>query len=664
VCAPRSPRFSVSSAASGGLARAAAWARAVPEVLCLVLLVTLPVVFNPLGGQPIDPIKASLLRSGAALIAATWVVGRLWRASPATDVAVNPVLRAGLVLLAATSLSALLSINPEVSFFGSYYREMGWLTTAAGVVLLLVGTDLWSAAARRERVVTAVLAGAMLPAAYALVQQVGQDPVPWRNLGGPASTFGSPTFFGAFLVLVMPFALYRVATTGQALASGGGGPSISIRYAGYLALLLILAALVTLTTIRGPLLGLVVEVLVFALVIARRLPRRVRRLALAAAAAFLVVTLALSVVAAGSAGLQGLARFVGAPRPGANPVSSFISASDRLIVWAAAVPLPPLASPVRALVGFGPEMQLPALQSAEAAARTTPNEGGQWDRAHNMFVDTWLTGGALGLAALVVLLATLARGLWRTVRAGSGHAPLLAAAVLAGLAGHLAEVSFAFQTVVTGTLFWVLVALGAALVQPHREPVASLSSRGWSGGPRRLAIVAACVSGVSLVPVLSVPSFADNLYGRAVRADQVGAGQTAALRAEAAARWVPWVDEMPRLAGLNWQAVGLQRDGEAGERLLARAESQFQEAVRRGPYDPFGHLRLARLYLAWARRSPVTRTPDELLTNADQACTLALSDTPYLARTWQSCAEVSRERGELDQAAARTERARQLGAQI
>src|SRR5205085_174572 len=210
------------------------------------------------------------------------------------------------------------------------------------------------------------------------------------------------------------------------------------------------------------------------------------------------------------------------------------------------------------------------------------NEGGQWDRAHNVFVDTWLTGGALGLGALVGLLATLARGLWRTVRDGSGHAPLLAAAVLAGLAGHLAEVSFAFQTVVTGTLFWVLVALGAALVQPHRESAASSSSRGWSGGPR----------------------------------------------------------------------------------LLARAESQFQEAVRRGPYDPFGHLRLARLYLAWARRSPVTRTPDELLTNADQACTLALSDTPYLARTWQSCAEVSRERGELDQAAARTERARQLGAQI
>jgi O-antigen ligase len=638
--------------------KAAALARGVAEGLCLILLVTLPAIFNPFGGQPIDPIKASLLRSGAALIAASWLASRLVRAAPAADVAANPVVKAGLVVLGATTVSAALSINPRLSFFGSYYREMGWLTTAAGVVLLVVGSELWSDAGRRERIITAVLAGAVLPGAYAVVQQVGRDPVPWRNLGGPASTFGSPTFFGGFLILVAPFALYRVAVTGQAIASGGGGRAVYPKYAVYLALLLILAALVTLTTIRGPLVGLVAEVLVFALLIARSLPGRVRRLALAAAAAFLVLTLALSVAAAGSAGLQGLARFVGASRSGTNPTSSFLSASDRLVVWSAALPLP-LGSPLRALVGFGPEMQLPALQGAEPAARTTPTEGGQWDRAHNLFVDTWLTGGALGVAALLALLATLARELWRTMSDGTGREPLLAAALLAGLVGHLVEVTFSFETVVTGSLFWVLVALGAALIQPRFAP-----TRIASGRARGVAVAAAGVAGVLLVPVLWAPSIADNLYGRATRADQSGAVRTAAVRAEVAANWAPWVAEMSRLAGLSWQAVGLQRDGEAGEQLLARAESQLQEAVRRGPYDPFGHLRLARLYLAWARRGPLTRTADDLLGKAEQACALALEDSPYLPRTWQGCAEVSRERGQVDEAATRTERARELGAQI
>ena len=78
------------------------------------------------------------------------------------------------------------------------------------------------------------------------------------------------------------------------------------------------------------------------------------------------------------------------------------------------------------------------------------------------------------------------------------------------------------------------------------------------------------------------------------------------------------------------------------------------------PHDPFAQFRLARLYLAWARHDPVTRSRDELLQQADQTCARALSDGPYMARTWQGCAEISAERGAADEAAARTARAREL----
>lgn len=639
--------------------RAANWARGLTEALCVWLFLALPVVVNPFGGQPIDPIKVSLLRCMAALIAAAWLASRLLTSSPAVHVQAQPIVRGGLILLGATAVSTLLSINPELSFFGSYYREMGWLTLAAAAVLLLVGTDLWSDPTRRERAITTVLAGATVPGAYALLQRFGHDPIPWRNLGGPASTFGSPTFLGAFLVVVAPFGLYRVASTGKALASGSAGRWASPRYAAYLVLLLTLAAIVTLTTIRGPLIALVAEVVAFALIMSRRLPRRMRRLALAAAGAFVAITLALSVAAAGAAGLQGVARFLGVPRPGdTSSASPFLSASDRLIVWSAALPLP-LGDPLRAIVGFGPETQLAVLERAEAVARTTPVEGGQWDRAHNLLIDTWLTGGLLGVLALLGLVWAVARSLWRVVRDGDGQEPLLAAAVLAGVVGHLVEVTFAFQTVVTSTLFWVLLALGASLRVRSAAPVTAIRPR----LKRVAAASAAGLTAVLLLPVLWAPAVADNVYGRASRAQLVGSMQTAARRAEAAASWTPWVEEMPRLAGLSWQQAGLQREGEAGEQLLARAEAQLQEAVRRGPYDPFAHVRLARLYLAWARRGPATRSADQLLGQADQACALALLDSPYAARTWQTCADVSRERGQADEAATRTERARQLGGQ-
>ena len=645
--------------------RAAAWARASTEGLCFLLFLALPAAFNPLGGQPIDPVKASLLRCLAALIATTWVASRLLGAAPLTNVGAQPIVRAGLIVFGATTLSTLLSINPGLSFFGSYYREMGWLTLAAGVVLLIAGADLWSDVRRRERAVTAVLVGAILPGAYALVQRFGHDPVPWRNLGGPASTFGSPTFLGAFLVVVAPFAMYRFATSAQTLASGETRRWTTLSYAGYLVFVLTLAAIVTLTTIRGPLIALVAEVVVFALVIAGRLPHRVRRLAWAAAGAFVAVTLALSVAAAGAAGLQGVARFLGVPRPGdSSPNSAILSASDRLIVWSAAVPLP-LVDPLRAMIGFGPEMQLPVLQRAESVARTTPTEGGQWDRAHDVFIDTWLTGGALGVLALLAVVATVGRTMWRVAREGTGQQPLLAAAILAGIVGHLVEASFSFETVVTSALFWVLVALAAGLT-PVRAASAIDESR--QAATRRtphkaVALGAAGLAALLLMPTLWAPAVADNVYGRATRAQLVGAAQSAAQRAESAASWAPWVEEMPRLAGLSWQQVGLQRAGESGEQLLGRAEGQLREAIRRGPYDPFAHLRLARLYLAWARRAPVERSADELLGQAEQACALALSDSPYRPSTWQACAEISRERGQVDEAATRTERARQLGGQ-
>ncbi len=643
--------------------RAAVLTRGLAEGLLLLLFVALPAVFNPLGSEPVDPIKAGILRCLAALIGAAWVSSRLLGAAPLTNMGAHPVVRAALLLLGVTSLSVVLSINPRLSFFGTYFREMGWLTFAAASVVLLAGADLWSEAARRERAVTAVLIGAALPCAYGVLQQLGRDPIPWGELGGPASSFGSPTFFGGYLVVVAAFALYRVAANAQSVAAADAGYRTTLTYAACLVLLLIIATLITLTTIRGPLVGLVSEVLAFALAASLRLPRRMRRLAWMGAGALLGVTLGLSVAVAGGAGVQVLGRFLGSAREGSiYPVSSFLSVSDRLSVWSAALPLP-LTEPLRALVGFGPEMQLPVLEHAAGAVLTTPTEGGQWDRAHDLLIDTWLTGGALGVIGLLSVLAVVGRGMWRVARQGGSREALLAAAVLAGLVGHVVEASFAFETVVTSTLLWVLVALGASLM--WRPAAAGPTPHPRPTRPHRAAFAGvAMIAAILLLPVLWAPVVADNVFGRATRAERLGAFQTAAQRAEAAAAWAPWFEEMPRTAGLSWQQLGAQRPGQEGELLLARAERQFQEAVRRGPYYPLGNLRLARLYLAWARRSPVTRTPAELLGQAEQACALALQDGPYLPRTWQDCAEISRERGQTGEAAARAERARQLGAQI
>src|ERR1051326_8051240 len=70
----------------------------IAEAILLVLLVALPAAIDPAGVLAIEPIKASLLRAGAALLAAAWLADRLTGA-PRVDVGAHPVIRAGLALV-------------------------------------------------------------------------------------------------------------------------------------------------------------------------------------------------------------------------------------------------------------------------------------------------------------------------------------------------------------------------------------------------------------------------------------------------------------------------------------------------------------------------------------------------------------------------------------
>jgi hypothetical protein len=563
---------------------------ALAEGVLLSLVVGLPAAFNPAGILAFEPEKASLLRVGAVLVAAAWLAWR-FRGRPTVDVGRQPLVRAALAFAFVTLISTGLSLQPALSFFGSFDRDMGWLTVAAGAVLMLAGADLWTDSRRRERLVSALVIGALIPSAYVLLQRTGRDPIPWSTLGAPGSTLGSPTFLGGYLVMVAPFALYRVVAGAQAALSGTWRASAV--YVVWLAALLIIGAVLVQTTIRGPLLGLVCGTLTFALLLGR--PGRV---AIFGAFGFVALTLLLASFATGSAGLAAVGRLIRIAGTGDSSV-------ERLVVWRDALTLP-LVDPVRALVGFGPETQAAVFERAEATVRLTQNA--QWDRAHSLLLDTWLTGGALGVVGLVGLIAV---ALATTPR----WSPL-AAAVLAALVGHLVEASFAFQTVVTGTLFWVVLGLAASLAP--RRLVGATASHG------SLAALGIGVS-LALAPLLAAPAIGDALYG--------------ARQYAAASAWLPWVEEPVRASGLAWQRVG-----DAG-----RAETDLREAARRAPLEPTPAVRLVRFYLLYDR-----------LDDAEAACQRALALGPYRATVWDACADISSRRGTAQEAQARRARAEDL----
>jgi hypothetical protein len=633
----------------------------VTEATCLALLVVLPAAFNPSGVLAVEPLKASLLRCAALIAGAAWVYARGTRGGRLSG-RLGLVERLGLVVLAVSLLSTVVGLYPALSLFGTFDRGAGWLTLAAGTVLLLVGADLWRSPARRERAISALLLGAVFPCAYGLVQRLKLDPLTWNTLGAPGSSMASPTFLGGFLVLLAPLGLYRVVRAGQ--AAGSGGVVATAKYVGWLALLLLVGATVIATTIRGPLLGLLIGTLTFAGLSVPLVAPRLRRWVVLAGVGFLVVTVALAAVS-GEGGARVFGRFAEVARP-------IDSTSERITVWRDAALLPLAGPPVqpggesparaggapsaqsvaapsgnwlRAVVGFGPESQIALLEHAEATVRRSP--GQQWDRAHNLWLDTWLTGGALGVMALAGLIVG---GLFSAFRARRGRVAgeaLLAAALLGALVGHLMEVSFAFHTVVTGAWVYVVLGLCASLVATERE----------EPRPAPRWVRSAALGSLLLLPVLAAPAVADAVYGQAREAVREGDRRTGALTAEMAAAWAPWVEEVPRYAGLQWQQLATRENDTA---LFERAESNLQEAARRAPYEPSAHLRLVRHYLSRVDRAAVESDRAALLASAEQSCQGAIAAGPYRPNVWHTCAEVSRRRNLSDEARARAQRAEQL----
>ncbi len=570
---------------SGGSRRAGAFGSITAEVVILALVIALPAVVNPTGVVAFEPEKASVLRVGAVFVAAAWLTWR-FLGRPTVDVGRQPIARAAAGFAGFSLVSTALSVQPALSFLGSFDRGMGWLTLASGMIIMLAGADLWTDPRRRERLVSAVVIGALIPSAYVLLQRTGRDPIPWNTLGAPGSTLGSPTFLGGYLDIVVPFALYRVVSGARAALSGTWRSALG--YAGWLAALLIIGAVVAQTTIRGPLLGLVCGTLTFGLVLGRR-----GRVALLGAFGFVCLTLLLASFATGSAGLAAVGRFLRVAGAGDSSV-------ERLVVWRDALGLP-LVDPLRALIGFGPETQAGIFERAEATVRLTQNA--QWDRAHSLLLDTWLTVGILGVAGLLVLLAlAVATTLRQTER------PLLAAGILGALVGHVIEASFAFQTVVSGTLFWVVLGLVASLAP--RQLVRPIAPR------RGLAVLSIGVS-LALVPLMAAPAIGDALYGQ--------------RQYEAASAWLPWVEEPIRASALAWQRAG----------VAERAEVDLVEAARRAPLEPTPAVRLVRFYLLYDR-----------LAEAEAACQQALARGPYRAVVWDACADVSAQAGDSTRARA------------
>jgi hypothetical protein len=525
----------------------------------------------------------------------------------------------------ATALSTAVSIWPAASLWGreagrdsfSLYSTLSYLVLFAAIALRLrtrgQAIRLWGAIAA-----TAVIAAVIGTAQHYGFAPLGIGTTMFTRVTGPS---GNPIFFGALLLIGFPFAMMAaVAATARLPRWQSWAVVLAVAYCLVLAL--------TWTVARGAWLGFVitVPVLVVALWYAAGRRAALTTAAITFAAALLVLaTIARPSLSIGSwfnstaaadkssAGLSpdGAAAQSAGPSSDNLIFSTHIAGEEGLASARSRLELAQISASlalerpevphgqsapwiVRALAGYGPDTYQYAFQRVAPASQLERLTSAAHSDPLNRLVET----GVLGLAAWLSLIAGAG---WMAINAlrsaGRGRGGLrsmIAAALVAALAGRFVEQLFGIPQAGDTLTFWLLLGLAASLPvvfsATHAREGTTLAARGqpttlavsWRRAPALAAAAAMLVLAV-LAGALTWSKNVNYLEADAHAATAVRSAKTdpatAIAAAQAAESLAPDVAEYQTLnaALLRLLALGAQSSDDA--LALFRAAYEYDLAA-------------------------------------------------------------------------------------
>ncbi|PDW04992.1 hypothetical protein CJ255_01040 [Candidatus Viridilinea mediisalina] len=207
------------------------WCERIAEACWLLALTIIPLYFNLYSARHFEPDKAIMLRSLALVALAAVVIRALdqlimrgeqparapdpdapapppaWRRMLQVPLAVPTLLYIGVFLF-----TTITSVVPLVSFWGSYQRMQGTYTNISYIMLAFAIVAVVQRREQVERIVTLSILTAVAVASYGIMQHLRLDPLPWQGdvVIRIASTMGNAIFVAAYMIMVLPFALYRM----------------------------------------------------------------------------------------------------------------------------------------------------------------------------------------------------------------------------------------------------------------------------------------------------------------------------------------------------------------------------------------------------------------------------------------------------------------------
>ena len=422
-------------------------AEGVIEAGWLVALAVVPLFNNIYSRRQYEPDKIAIFRSIVVVMVAAWLWkvlsgGRSHASSAPVDGSRKPLLAkvkgflsvplAGAVVVLAISIvvSSALSVDPRMSWLGTYTRFAGaWTQLAYLVFFGLVASHLRSRLQWRRAAFVIVLTASTV-ALYAILQTLDLDPRWVPQFGTRVySSLGNPIFLGGYLVMTVFVTGWIV---GQLMVERRRGPTTgpTRRFMNFklviagLALFAQLVAIV-LSQSRGPVVGLAAGgYVMFLATIARlrsvpreegRPPTRFTTSAWLGGVAVTVAGLVLMIgVAVPGSPLSSLRDIPYAGRIATALDFESSSSQVRLNIWRSIVDRFGSDQPIqvpdeapdsldawRPLIGYGPE-----TLKAVTVSHLPPyleERGRVPDRAHNETLDVLATQGGFGYAVWLVL---------------------------------------------------------------------------------------------------------------------------------------------------------------------------------------------------------------------------------------------------------------------
>ena len=420
-----------------------------------------------------------------------------------------------IALVLACGLSTILSINPYLSFVGTYKRYGGFISTLVYVSLFFAIVNFIDRR-RISLLMNVIIFTAGIASVYGILQYFGIDYYRWSMFSGYGTrvfgTFGHPAFFSAFITMTIPLILIKIFS------------SLNFRYSTflYIGILALVTVAFYYTRTRASFLGLIISSLFFFSLVGKK------NLLASKTKTIVVISILVGISVYFNVNNESsvIARFTGDIRPESldnnfgNETSSLQDVDlTRQELSPPSVPLdgivdtdyglrqhspklPPDymkdrngqasgwyvnlihrltgSSKPRALLyltglsiihdypilGIGPDTlsMIYYRYLSDICKKTNEYVGTEKQtRMHNAFLDATVSGGLVGLGVYLWFIFAFARMIWIGSKSANETDKILIIGLCAGCLAYFVQNQFSFGHIPIITLFWFLTAMSVVV---------------------------------------------------------------------------------------------------------------------------------------------------------------------------------------------------------